>query len=128
MYVEGREGKRDKYNYERIIDIDDNEEYESDNTYIDKLLSGKEIQGEVNPKDIYFCKNNDNFTIGIIYKVDNNEVKMYCNGLSEWWAVDELSAKGNFYRIEDFNIFMEFINLTANTLDDARQCIEIYSE
>jgi hypothetical protein len=135
MYVKGKKGAKDTYSFEKIIDIvdDENGRYESDNTYVDKILSGKNIQDEVKPGDIYFRKINDNdnntypFSLGVIYKIDKNEVKMFCNGLAEWWTIEELRGIENIYRIEDINIFKGLVDLAAITSDDALHYMEIYS-
>lgn len=127
IQVEGIRTPTGGFKFKRIVDILDDElgRYESDITYLKNILTKNKVHGDIKEQDIYFVIHDElihRYSMGIIYKVEKDELKMYINGGSDWWTFEELGRLKHIYRVNDLNTFIELANFT----DDADNLLEIY--
>jgi hypothetical protein len=119
LQVEGKQDEKSNYKLYRIIDVIDDECFQSDASYLNELLDVYKVN-RVDVNDIYFKYNEDAYyTMAVITKVRNNEVKLLFNGATDWWYLSELNYYENIYRINDLSVIKELIKFAKepdNTL------------
>ncbi|EUR16368.1 TPA: hypothetical protein ACF9K4_002769 [Staphylococcus aureus] len=119
LQVEVKQDKESSYNLYRIIDVIDDEYFQSDASYLNELLDVYRVN-RANINDIYFNYTEEAYyTMAIITKVRDDEVKLLFNGGTDWWYLSELNYCENIYRINDSAVIkelMKFAKEPDNTL------------
>lgn len=119
LQVEGKQDKESNYKLYRIIDVIDDEYFQSDASYLNELLDIYKVN-RANINDIYFNYTDEAYyTMAVITKVRDNEVKLLFNGATDWWYLSELNYFENMYRINDLSVIkelMKFAKEPDNTL------------
>ncbi|HHP7532389.1 TPA: hypothetical protein ACSGGX_002765 [Staphylococcus aureus] len=119
LQVEGKQDKESNYKLYRIIDVIDDEYFQSDASYLNELLEIYKVN-RANINDIYFNYTEEAYyTMAVITKVRDNEVKLLFNGATDWWYLSELNYCENVYRINDLSVIkelMQFAKEPDNTL------------
>lgn len=124
LQVSGKKYDEKNYILYSIIDVVDDEYFQSDATFVKELLMNYQVSS-VKVNDVYFEYLDDHncYNMAIVTKVRDGEVKLRFYDFTDWWDLSEINYYKNIYRIDDLSIIKELMKFSQQP---DHELLEVY--